>query len=139
MEKSVGFMQSKLIITLLISLAAITLSGCEKAVSVVPNCEPNKVCKLAGEVAISLSNEQPEPETPFTIVIEKPGLSMPKSAHLEGVNMYMGKIPVFFTQTSTGLEAEAMVGVCANNTMQWHLVLEWDEQTLIYPIETRSH
>ncbi|MCF6439386.1 hypothetical protein L1077_08085 [Pseudoalteromonas luteoviolacea] len=45
-------------------------------------------------------------------------------AHIEGVSMYMGKIPISFELHEQGLwVAEAMVGACNLEQMKWKIVL----------------
>ena len=121
---------------LLFGTLALLLFGCGQSPEISSHCEANARCLLAPGIEISLSQSRPEPETPFVITLTGNNISPPQTAYLEGVNMYMGKIPVFFTETKSGLAAEAMVGVCSSKKMQWQLVIEWQAQTLRYPIET---
>ena len=47
------------------------------------------------------------------------------SSHLEGKNMYMGKIPLFFTQNKSqnNHTATTMLGSCTDKEMMWLLQL----------------
>lgn len=47
------------------------------------------------------------------------------SAHLEGKNMYMGRIPLFFEQQDTSsLRATTLLGSCTQKQMRWQIVLK---------------
>lgn len=50
-------------------------------------------------------------------------------AQLEGVSMYMGKIPVIFNQQSTNQHflAKTFVGRCGSSEMVWRLALTWQQ------------
>jgi hypothetical protein len=61
----------------------------------------------------------------FTLDLE-PGLTF-KSAWIQGVNMYMGKIPVLpledsFSQT-TRLNLESYLGSCSEPNMRWQMIV----------------
>ena len=51
-------------------------------------------------------------------------------AHIEGVSMYMGKIPVIFSQLkndSSVYQAKTILGRCNDIQMQWRLVVSWQQ------------
>ena len=48
-----------------------------------------------------------------------------KSAYIYGINMYMGKIPLFFNTNESGkFEAATMLGICSEREMRWGFKLE---------------
>ena len=65
------------------------------------------------------------PEQPFTLYLRSQnGFSQNNFfGYLEGVNMYMGKIPLFFelTQSKNQLKATSMFGSCSEKQMIWRL------------------
>ncbi|TCZ92975.1 hypothetical protein EYQ95_03015 [Lysobacter sp. N42] len=70
-------------------------------------------------------------EQPIVIQIKSEQLVGVKNAYLEGINMYMGKVPVMFSQSSPDtLEAHLRLGACAEPQMQWELNIEFDNPEL---------
>ena len=67
-------------------------------------------------------------ETPMTFTLQSTALSALSSVegHLEGRDMYMGKIPLFFTYQNGKFVAQTMVGACTESSMIWtmHLAIE---------------
>ena len=89
------------------------------------NCQINKPCNYSDGISILLGSETVEPETPFTITLKAPLNQKIIKAKLEGVDMYMGTIPVFFTEQPKGIwQAQVMVGACSLSLMQWRLMVE---------------
>ncbi|MCG7535899.1 hypothetical protein [Pseudoalteromonas sp. OOF1S-7] len=89
------------------------------------NCIAVSPC-IDGEMLLWSATEQIRPETPFELFVntQARGAKL-KVAWLEGVTMYMGKIPVFFEQQDSSLwSAEVMVGACSEPVMEWRLTLE---------------
>ncbi len=92
--------------------------------------ECNVVTKLAN-FSIKFSQHQLtdniEAELPFTIelaVIDEDKNSITNiSAHMEGRDMYMGKVPVLFKQNGnkTTYLAETMLASCSGGKMVWRL------------------
>ena len=51
-------------------------------------------------------------------------------AHIEGVSMYMGKIPVMFepfNNSPGNYQATTILGRCNDDEMQWRLVVSWQQ------------
>ncbi len=69
---------------------------------------------------------------PFPVVVEEQidvsisGLQNAEitSAWVEGVNMFMGKIPVVLEQQEDGAKGWFFLGSCSEPKMQWQLVLQ---------------
>ena len=61
-------------------------------------CKNNKPCHFENQVKVWLSEEILSPETPFSIYAHLPNDLTITAAKLEGVTMYMGYIPVQFTE-----------------------------------------
>ncbi|MCF2858175.1 hypothetical protein L1286_11880 [Pseudoalteromonas sp. SMS1] len=86
------------------------------------NCTLEKPCFLAEGVKFWVSSLAPKPETPFNVVLEIDDPIEIQSAYLEGVSMYMGKIPITLVNAGGGQwRGEAMVGACNLAEMQWRL------------------
>ncbi|USD29711.1 hypothetical protein J8Z24_06380 [Pseudoalteromonas sp. SCSIO 43201] len=85
-------------------------------------CKFSSPCNLTPQVSIYLGSGQVEPETEFTIGLKSATKVVVHSAWLEGENMNMGRIPVFFDADT--LEATTMVGMCTDKSMRWVLRLE---------------
>jgi hypothetical protein len=106
-------------------------------------CETGKLCRYPNGVKVWLSDESLSPETPFTIFAELPAGFLIKDAKLEGVTMYMGYIPQQFKRQGHVWQSKTMVGICAEQNMQWKLVLnvvdttEQHSQTLYYSFYVR--
>ncbi|MEW9796918.1 hypothetical protein [Alteromonas sp. CYL-A6] len=66
----------------------------------------------------------PSPEESVTLQISLPDGIAVSSAWIEGVNMYMGKIPVLVDQNTEGQwEGWFMLGSCSEPTMRWRMLL----------------
>jgi len=71
----------------------------------------------------------PKPETSVTIDLSLPQGSHIESAWIEGVNMYMGKVPVLLKQKADGQwSGWFMLGSCSEPKMNWQLRLNIKEQ-----------
>lgn len=46
------------------------------------------------------------------------------NGHIEGINMYMGKIPLFFEHKKEAFIANVMVGSCTEENMKWRLLFK---------------
>ncbi|SFD06484.1 hypothetical protein [Pseudoalteromonas denitrificans] len=92
-------------------------------------CAKNKHCNYSGGYSIALENENITPETQFHIVFSAPKNIKIQQAKLEGINMYMGSIPLFFEYKEGAWRATTMVGACAEPIMQWRLTLDFLDQT----------
>ncbi len=96
-------------------------------------CSMNMPCNYSGGFLISLENEQVTAESPFIIRLSTPHNIKIEKAILEGVNMYMGSIPLFFkSEQKNTWHAEAMVGACSEPEMTWRL-------TVTYRAEGQTH
>ncbi|TMP38905.1 hypothetical protein CWB98_04265 [Pseudoalteromonas rubra] len=94
------------------------------------NCIASAPCKSGG-AALWSSAKKLHPETPFelSLALNSSDIEV-QSAWLEGTQMYMGTIPVFFTQQQTGLwSAEVMVGACSEPVMEWRLTVKLADLT----------
>ena len=86
----------------------------------------NKTCEflIDGEVAIATFSTMPEPEESVTLKILIPENQEIESAWIEGVNMYMGKIPVLLDNDGQGKwSGWFMLGSCSEPVMKWQLRL----------------
>lgn len=67
----------------------------------------------------------------FTLELE-PGVTF-ESAWIQGVNMYMGKIPVLplddKLSTTTRLQLESYLGSCSEPKMRWQMILTLSDST----------
>lgn len=100
------------------------------------NCEI-EIKNLSFTVLFNVEKIRPEQE--FIIAINKKNeLPINKvSGYIEGRNMYMGKIPVVFEETSTQFIAKVTVGACSEPNMQWRLWLNFDAKQAYGSIEKK--
>ena len=78
-------------------------------------------------LTVSLANSSIRPEHDFQLQVSgvARGL-MPTKSWLEGQEMFMGRIPVSFSQQGEGLwQASTQVGACTSHSMVWLLTIEW--------------
>jgi hypothetical protein len=120
------------------------LLGCEQVnkvnnMSVEPYClSSQNTCTVKsshGEFLVLFTQEQIVTENPFDIIFIAQDKRVIKkiSAHMEGKNMYMGKIPLFFSSStgefnltnfsqnhnSISYSAKTMLGSCTEEIMRW--------------------
>ncbi len=77
-----------------------------------------------------------ENEITFSLSFDDPSNVVIKTARLEGKDMYMGVIPVFFTKVGEQYRGGAMLGACMHDKMVWQMFVEIEvdgkPQTLVY-------
>ncbi|MFC3121722.1 hypothetical protein [Agaribacter flavus] len=80
-------------------------------------------CEITSKYgAISINFKQmPISEEMLSIVFSLPSGYQINSAHIEGVNMYMGRTPVMFEQGKKINEGTTFLGSCNIEEMQWQL------------------
>ncbi len=91
----------------------------------------NKTCEfLIGEdVAVARFSDIPIAEESITLSLSLPANSKVESAWIEGINMYMGKIPVLLESKANGeWEGWFMLGSCGEPIMKWQLRLNIKDQ-----------
>ena len=89
------------------------------------------VCSLNtqfGEIDIAFNVRALVAEEAFTLfVLPSNQKIMSVSGHLEGDDMYMGKIPLFFNElTESDYQAKSLFGSCAQDKMRWKIWLKFD-------------
>lgn len=91
----------------------------------------NERCEflINGNLSIAEFSEKVEPETSITLVLDVPAGTKIESAWIEGVNMYMGKVPVLLENKNNGKwSGWFMLGSCNESTMKWQLRLNIEGQ-----------
>ena len=91
----------------------------------------NETCEflIDGELAIATFSTMPEPEESVTLKILIPENQEIESAWIEGVNMYMGKIPVLLDNNADGVwSGWFMLGGCSEPVMKWQLRLNMKDK-----------
>lgn len=84
---------------------------------------------IVGERAVAVFSEPVETETSITLTLSLPSNVTLESAWIEGVNMYMGKVPVLLEEDSTGKwTGWFMLGSCSEPIMRWQLRLNIEKQ-----------
>jgi hypothetical protein len=69
-------------------------------------------------------SEHPQPEESVTLTLRMPEGTIIESAWIEGVNMYMGKVPVLLEkQEGDKWTGWFMLGSCSEPTMNWQVRL----------------
>ena len=122
---------------LLITAVCFLIVGCdEKSQNIIEG--GNSYClnakancnQLKKELSIEiLTNvEQVKPEHPFTILLSLSDIEQVRkvTGSLEGVSMYMGKVPLLFEfdNNSSKYRADAFVGSCSDPNMHWRVVVD---------------
>ena len=86
----------------------------------------NEACEflIDDKLAIATFSTMPEPEESVTLKIIVPEDQEIESAWIEGVNMYMGKVPVLLENDGKGAwSGWFMLGACSEPVMKWQLRL----------------
>ena len=86
----------------------------------------NETCEflIDEKLAIASFSTMPEPEESVTVKLIIPEGKNIESAWIEGVNMYMGKIPVLLDSDGEGKwSGWFMLGSCSEPVMKWQLRL----------------
>lgn len=96
-----------------------------------------QVTTVLGDVFVLFNVESVRTETPFEIVLSSDIFNeeIALSAYLEGKDMYMGKIPLFFTRENESshqpsFKADALLGSCAEEKMQWRMWVTVENKTI---------
>lgn len=123
-----------LIKILKVSFIILLLYGCNKSADhqkndTLPVCQIfQSSCTLdLGNIRFDLVFDKAKltPEQPFTLYLRTNSTFNQNhlSGYLEGINMYMGKIPLFFepTEIKNQLKATSMFGSCSEKNMIWRL------------------
>lgn len=106
----------------LVILAVIIISGCDDLNSK----DSTKLSEQQSSSLLTIKDESVTPETEFSIVFSPNNEVEIIDAYIEGVDMYMGKIPLFFSRTKhKQYTASGMVGVCSKNEMVWRIYLHY--------------
>ena len=71
-----------------------------------------------------------ETEVNFKLTSKNHSLIKIKSAWLEGKDMYMGKIPLFFEANEQGFIADSMIGACTDDSMVWQMVVNIEKNNI---------
>lgn len=82
--------------------------------------------EIAGRVGQISIFPRPVPiEEPLAITLQLPEGNRLLSGYIEGINMYMGKIPVIVEQAEgQTVRVVSFLGSCSEPQMQWRLVLQ---------------
>ncbi|MFZ8201745.1 hypothetical protein E5672_07270 [Alteromonas portus] len=86
----------------------------------------NETCEflIDDKLAIATFSTMPEPEESVTVKLLIPDGAEIESAWIEGINMYMGKIPVLLDNDGQGKwSGWFMLGSCSEPVMKWQLRL----------------
>ena len=83
-----------------------------------------------GDIEVLFDKTKVLTEVPFTITLNNKGKVKLVSAkgYLEGKDMFMGQVPVFFQQAKSVFEAETLLGSCSEEQMIWLLWLTLEYQ-----------
>ncbi|WP_286261797.1 hypothetical protein [Thalassotalea atypica] len=126
-------------------LLLLALTGCfSKDEMTVKTIEPKCISSQStcavdtpqGRFFISFDQESPKAETPVNLYVNYLGEHeiIKISAHMEGVDMFMGKIPLFFVKQATAQEeasvfnAQVLFGSCSLAKMKWKIIFIIDSE-----------
>lgn len=90
------------------------------------------------KAVLTSSIEKIKPEELFEFSLQIPDAENAeiKSAFIEGRDMYMGKIPVFFTSDGDKYRSEVLLGACTEAQMVWRMtvnvVVDSQQHRLLY-------
>jgi len=135
------------------NLLVILLSGCDhdtyqQGVNVPFQClSSQSVCEVdtkLGKVLVNFNSEKVLTELPFKILVEFKNNTLKNNkdrsqdlfkieGYMEGRTMFMGKIPLFFTESVGSPQsyiAETMLGSCSEDVMTWRLWLTIEIQAV---------
>lgn len=113
----------------------ILINGCKNAdkvprATIEPRCmEFQEKCEIKfGEntLHVQFDVEKLKPEQAFNIYLNNTlsTENIEYSGYMEGVTMYMGKIPLFFDRLDNNInKAEVMLGSCSTSKMTWRIWL----------------
>ncbi|KZN46453.1 hypothetical protein [Pseudoalteromonas luteoviolacea] len=88
------------------------------------NCTQAMPCVFHDNIEFWVEIDKPQPETSFKVFFTSRRPIDISNAHLEGISMYMGKIPLMFVEQGDGRwQSEVIVGSCNLSEMEWKLVL----------------
>lgn len=114
-----------------LSIIACSKQEKEMEIPVKPICLASQsTCQITtsfGEFSVLFDRDLITTETEFTIFVGNNSLNknVVVTGFMEGKNMYMGKIPLFFTQNKSqnNHTATTMLGSCTDKEMMWLLQL----------------
>jgi hypothetical protein len=104
-------------------LFIVMLGACEPAVK--PVATP-LVLMNDSALQLKLSPAEAPVETPLQLTVLADNVAA-VTGQISGVSMYMGSIPLQFSQHNGAWQATFLLGACSNPAMQWqvHLELEY--------------
>lgn len=105
----------------LIILYLVVLVGCQPTVK---TANTTRLVLSEQGIVLHVSPARLTVETPITLTLNASDLS-DIQAELTGINMYMGRVPVKFTQlSSTEWQAVFLLGACTEPDMKWQLAVQ---------------
>lgn len=107
--------------TLLLFVCLVLLPGCEPTE---PAQTSSRLLVEQGNLQLVLTPATAPVETPLTLALHTRQKIIAIEAEITGVSMYMGKVPLRFTEQSDGnWQAQFLLGACSEPAMQWQLHL----------------
>ncbi|WP_088328556.1 hypothetical protein [Lacimicrobium sp. SS2-24] len=90
---------------------------------------------------VSLSPRPVPIEEPLNFVFYVPDQYRLESAHIEGVNMYMGRTVVFLDRQQAPVTGMSFLGSCREPSMHWKLVMEFsrDGNSFFRQLDFHTH
>ncbi|WP_051219781.1 hypothetical protein [Rheinheimera baltica] len=111
-----GFMR----LIYLIYLLLFTVIGCKPQQNM---HSPALVLVNDTELVLQLDPGNAPVETPLLLKLSVVDVEK-VTGELTGVSMYMGRVPLTFSKTNEGWQAEFLLGACSDPKMVWQLSLE---------------
>ncbi|MBU3022853.1 hypothetical protein [Aestuariibacter sp. A3R04] len=127
--KKQGYIAFALFLAVIIAFFALREGKTDNDTSMglVNQCEfVNSLCQINhnDNVVLSTFSSIPEVEASITVNFSLPPFMDIDSVWIEGVNMYMGKVPVLVEKTEPGIwSGWFMLGVCSEPVMRWKMVM----------------
>lgn len=107
--------------------------GAALSFMVLTGCKPNTTAETLisehssnAKIFHKIDPDQPRVEQEIHVVIQAPETITFTRGKIEGVNMYMGYMPVELKQiNATTWQTTLYLGACAEPTMHWQVSLPW--------------
>jgi len=122
-------------------LSLLFLNGCDRqgqvaALTVKPHCLISQsdcvINNVFGKISVLFDVEKVVTEHAFNIIIksEKDIVDLKVTGYLEGKEMFMGKIPLFFQKNDSGnYITETYLGSCSEEKMVWRMWLTFTDSS----------
>ena len=123
----------KRMVFIFVLCSLVMLTACEQRAHKVEDSSYKKIFH-------KIDPDQPRVEQEILVVFEAPEAFVLNHGRVEGVNMYMGYMPVLVSRVNaTQWQAKFQLGACTEPSMRWRVSIPWQtvagNEQGIYPFE----